>query len=122
MARRLNLRFAKDMGAIGAAAGLAMLYEQIAGKAVVDATARDGRISPFDFALQMATGWAPLILAATQSHKAAMFWPAFAGAVMCDRVDHIMIAFGQKALTPYGPIQAGETLEMARRRLGPEAG
>lgn len=115
--RKLNMKFAKDLGASGGAAGLAFLYEEIAGAAVVNATGRDGKISPFDFALQILVGWGPIVLAAHQSAKGSHFWTSFGGAVMFNRIDNLAIALGQPALTHMGAVLPGETIVQAQRRI-----
>ncbi len=114
--RKLNTAFLKDMGLATGAAGAAMLWDEIAGAAVIDATARDGKVSPMDMLLQMVIGWGPLAFAATRP-PGNYFWPAFGGAIAFNRIDNLMIALGQPALTPLGPIRPGETLETARARI-----
>ena len=115
--RKLNMAFLKDMGSVTGAAGAAMLWDEIAGAAVIDATARDGKITLMDMLLQMAVGWGPLVFAATRP-TGNYFWPAFGGAIALNRIDNIMIALGQPALTPLGPIRPGETLKAASARIG----
>lgn len=119
--RRLNTSYLKDYGASVGASSLAYLYEEIAGAAVVNATAQDGKLSAFDIALQILVGWGPIALAAHQSAqgRGSYFWNSFGGAVMFNRIDNLAVnVFGQPALTPYGAILPGETLAQARIRLG----
>lgn len=115
MTRKMNMAFLKDMGKVGAGTAAAFLYEEIAGSAVVDATARDGKFSPFDVALQLLVGWGPFVLASTQG---GAFWTAFAGATAYNRVDNIVVALGGRARTPLGVIVPGETMNQAHARLG----
>lgn len=115
MTRKLNMAFMKDMGKVGAGTFAAYLYEEIAGAAVVEATARDGRFSPFDVALQLMVGWGPFVLASTQG---GAFWNSFAGATAYNRVDNIVVALGGRANTPLGVIAPGETMSQAQARLG----
>ncbi len=117
MTRKLNLQFAKDIGKAGGAAGLAVLTEELAVSAIVGATVDDGKVGAFDIAVQIVVGWAPLVFAATRPPGSA-FWNAFGGAVACNRVDNLMVALGQRALTPVGAVRAGETIDSAQRRLG----
>lgn len=113
--RKMNMAFLADMGKVGAGTAAAFLYEEIAGSAVVDATARDGHFSPFDVALQLLVGWGPFVLASTQGGP---FWTSFAGATAYNRVDNIVVALGGKARTPLGVIAPGETMSQAQARLG----
>lgn len=114
MTRRMNMAFVKDLGKAGAGTAAAYLYEEIAGAAVVDATARDGRFSPFDVALQLLVGWGPFALASVQG---GAFWHAFAGATAYNRVDNIVVALGGRARTPLGVVAPGETMDEAHARL-----
>jgi hypothetical protein len=116
MARKLNMKFVQDMGKAGAGTFAAYLYEEIAGAAVVQATAQDGRFSPFDVLLQLAVGWGPFVVASMQGGGA--FWNAAAGAVAYNRVDNIVVALGGKAVTPFGVIAPGETMAQAQARIG----
>lgn len=115
MTRKLNMAFLKDMGKLGGGTFAAFMYEEIAGAAVVDATARDGRFSPFDIALQLAVGWGPFVLA---SYQGGPFWTAFAGATAYNRVDNLVVALGGRASTVFGPIAPGETQAQTQARLG----
>lgn len=114
MGRRLNMAFARDMATSAGASFGAYLYEEIAGSAVVEATAQDGRFSPFDIALQLAVGWGPFILAA---HQGGHFWASFAGAIAFNRVDNVVVALGGRAATPVGLIRRGETMTEAESRM-----
>jgi len=111
------MQFARDMGKSGGAAGLAFLYEEIVSDNVVNATGRDGKISPFDLVLQVLVGWGPIVLAAHQSAKGSHFWTSFGGAVMFNRIDNIAIALGQPALTRMGAVLPGETIAQAQSRI-----
>lgn len=115
MSRKLNMAFAADFAKIGGASALSYLYEEIAGQAVVDATAGDGRFSPFDIALQLMVGWGPFVLA---SYQGGPFWAAFAGATAFNRIDNIVYALGGRSITHVGPGLPGETLEQTRARIG----
>jgi len=114
--RKLNMKFAADMAKTGGGASLAYLYEEIAGQAVVEATAKDGRLSLFDIALQLAIGWGPFVLASQQG--GGPFWASWAGAIAFNRIDNMVYALGGRPVTHTGPAFPGESLAEARSRLG----
>lgn len=120
MTRKLNLDFLMDVSKHGSGAALAFLYEEIAGAAVVNATAQDNKISPFDFAMQMLVGWGPLVFAA---YYPGQFTASFAGATIFNRIDNLAVTgFGARAQSPMGPIMKGETLLQAQARMGAVTG
>lgn len=114
--RKLNLSYFKGLGAVGAGSGLAFLYEEIAGAAVVDATARDNKMSGFDVLLQIVTGVGPLAVA---GHFGGSFWAGFAGAMIHNRIDNVATVLGARALSPMGVVRKGETMAEAVARLTP---
>lgn len=113
---KLNLRFLGDFAKTTGACGAAYLYEEIAAGAVVDATARDGRYSPFDIVLQLGVGWLPFIVASY--NQGGPFWASFAGAVAFNRIDNLVYGLGGKPLTHTGPAFPGESMADVQRRLG----
>ena len=118
--RKLNKSYLKNYGKAAGAASLAFLYEEIAGAAVVKATAQDNKISPFDVGMQLFVGWGPIALAAHQMATrpgGSYFWSSFGGAMMFNRIDNLGVALGMPALTPFGAVMPGETLAQAQIRL-----
>lgn len=114
--RKLDLNFLADMTKTTGAVSAAYLYEEIASNAVVDATARDGKFSLFDIALQMGVGWLPFVLASMNG--GGPFWASFAGAVAFNRIDNIVYALGGRPLTHTGVALPGETMAEVTARVG----
>lgn len=75
-------------------AGVAYMYEEMAAKAVVQATTLDGRISPFDWTLQMLVGWAPFVIA---SMNPGPFTSSMAGGIAYHRVENLVNALRAQA-------------------------
>lgn len=115
MSRRLNMGFVGNMGKAGAASALAYAYEDVAVEAIMHKLMTSDAPLPVKLVSSLLTGWVPLVIA---THYGGPFWAAFAGAVASNRIDNLMVAFGQPALTSVGPIQRGETLAHAQQRLG----
>ena len=113
--RKLNMKFLGDMTKSTGGVSAAYLYEELMAQAVVDATARDQKLSLFDIALQIGVGWAPFVLASYQG--GGPFWASFAGGCMFNRIDNLRYALGGKPITHTGPALPGESMADVQARL-----
>lgn len=117
--KKLNLGFVQDLALMGTGAGAAYLYDELMADAVVKVTMQDNELSVSDVVLQMLVGWGPFVAASALGGTTSAFWSSFAGAVAFNRIDALAVTlFGQAAQSPVGPVQRGETLDKAARRLG----